>query len=293
MSYSSGVSGLGFHRVTQAIAYLKDLWMRREFAVALGLGNLRARNASTSLGLLWWILNPMLLGGVYFIVFGLIFGGRRPDDFLVYLLIGMFVFHFTSQSMTGGANAIIQNARLLANLRFPRLILPISALIESLVGFLASLVIVAIAVLVFGATLDPQSADLSLGVIPHLSFRLIYLPFIVGLQLLFNLGLGCITARLAVPFRDINNLLPYVNRIWLYLTPVIWPLSFLDEVSGPIQTLVRLNPMYDIVGVYRSIFFGAPIILDQVVGAIIWSIAIGVIGVAAFVRHEGHIVRHL
>lgn len=80
---------------------------------------------------------------------------------------------------------------------------------------------------------------------------------------------------------------------WLYLTPVIWPLSFLDEVSGPIQTLVRLNPMYDIVCVYRSIFFGAPIILDQVVGAIIWSIAIGVIGVAAFVRHEGHIVRHL
>jgi teichoic acid transport system permease protein len=68
----------------------------------------------------------------------------------------------------------------------------------------------------------------------------------------FNLGLGSITARLAVPFRDINNLLPYINRIWLYLTPIIWPLSFIESADSWIKTLVRLNPMYDIVGLYRS-----------------------------------------
>lgn len=270
-------------RVGRAVEYLQELWRRREFAMALGLGNLKARNASTSLGLFWWVLNPLLLGGVYFLVFGILFGGRRPDDFLVYLLSGMFPFHFTSQSMTGGANSIIQNARLLANLRFPRLLLPISTLIEALVGFLASLVVLFGVVAVSGILLDRD----------YFSFRLAYLPLIIAIHLVFNLGLGSITARLAVPFRDINNLLPYINRIWLYLTPIIWPLSFIESADNWIKTLVRLNPMFDIVGLYRSAILGNPLIMDQVVGAILWAVAIAVIGVTLFVKHEGHMVRYL
>lgn len=270
-------------RLDRLREYLEDLWRRREFALALGLGNLKARNASTSLGLFWWVLNPILLGAVYFLVFGIFFGGNRPDDFLPYLLSGMFVFHFTSQSMTGGANSIIQNAKLLANLRFPRLILPISTLIESLVGFLASLVVLFLGVVIAGAVLDTN----------FITHRLFFLPFIVLIQLAFNLGLSGITARLAVPFRDINNLLPYINRIWLYLTPIIWPLSFLDQADSYLQSVVKLNPMYDIVGLYRSAFLGYPFVMDQIVGAIVWSVAVALIGVAVFVRYEGHMVRYL
>lgn len=270
-------------RFGRALVYLQELWRRREFAVALGLGNLKARNASTSLGLFWWVLNPMLLGGVYFLIFGILFGGRRPDDFLIYLLSGMFPFHFTSQSMTGGANSIIQNSKLLANLRFPRLLLPISTLIEALVGFLASLVVLMVVVFVGGMVLD----------VGYFSFRIAYLPFIIGIHLIFNLGLSAVTARLAVPFRDINNLLPYINRIWLYLTPIIWPLSFLDSQTATIKALVRINPMYDIVGLYRSAILGNPIVMDQLVGTLVWAAVIGSIGVALFVKNEGHMVRYL
>lgn len=274
---------VGSSRVGRALEYLRELWRRREFAVALGLGNLKARNASTTLGLFWWVLNPMLLGAVYFLVFGVLFGSRRPDDFLPYLLSGMFPFHFTSQSMTGGANSIIQNARLLANLRFPRLILPISTLIEALIGFLTSLVVLAGVVLITGIVLDRD----------YFTFRLIYLPLIIGIHLLFNLGLAAITARLAVPFRDINNLLPYINRMWLYLTPIIWPVSFLDQASTTINTLVRANPMFDIVSLYRSAFLGNPLVLDQALGAVVWSLVLAIVGVTIFVRYEGHMVRYL
>lgn len=275
--------------MSRALEYLRDLWSRREFAIALGLGNLKARNASTALGVFWWILNPLLLGGVYFLIFGVIFGGRRPPDFLVYLLSGMFVFHFTSQSMTGGANSIIQNSKLLANLRFPRLILPISALIESLVGFVASLLVLipTIGIMQFVLLANGTIED------PYLGYRLLFLPAIIALHVIFNLGLGAITARLAVPFRDINNLLPYVNRIWLYLSPIIWPLAFLDNASGTIQSLVRLNPMFDIIGLYRSAFFGTPIHADQLLTTLVWVVVVGGLGVAAFVKYEGHIVRHL
>lgn len=270
-------------RVARAMEYITDLWRRREFAIALGLGNLKARNASTSLGLFWWVLNPMLLGGVYFMVFGLLFARERPGDFLVYLLSGIFPFHFTSQSMTGGANSIIQNSKLLANLRFPRLVLPISTLIEALVGFLASLLVLALVVV---------GAGMATGT-SYFSFRLAYLPIIIVIHLLFNLGLSTLTARLAVPFRDINNLIPYVNRIWLYLTPIIWPLDFLDEASPVVRTLVQLNPMYDLVGLYRSAFLGYTYDMDHIVGALFWAAIMAIVGVTVFVKYEGHMVRYL
>lgn len=270
-------------RVGRVIEYLQELWRRREFALALGLGNLKARNASTSLGLFWWVLNPLLLGGIYFLIFGILFGGRRPDDFLPYLLSGMFVFHFTAQSLTGGANSIIQNGKLLANLRFPRLILPISTLIEALVGFLASLLVLLPIVVVAEAVLD----------VDYLGYRILYLPLIVLVHVVFNLGLSGIAARLAVPFRDINNLLPYVNRIWLYITPIIWPLEFLDTVNPTVQSIIRFNPMFSFVGLYRSAFLGYTVVADHIVGAIAWAAVVGVVGVALFVRQEGHMVRYL
>jgi ABC-2 type transport system permease protein len=96
-----------------------------------------------------------------------------------------------------------------------------------------------------------------------------------------------------VPFRDINNLLPYINRIWLYMTPIIWPLSLLDDVNPFFQSLVRLNPMFDFVSLYRSALLGNPLILDHVVGAMVWAAVVGIVGVALFVRHEGHMVRYL
>lgn len=280
---SAALNLFASERVGKAFDYLQELWRRREFAVALGLGNLKARNASTSLGLFWWVLNPLILGGIYFLVFGLFFQRQEPGYFLVYLLAGMFPFHFTAQSMTGGANSIIQNAKLLANLRFPRLLLPISTLIEALVGFLASLVVLAAIVFVAGIVVGES----------FFTFRLAYLPAIILIHLVFNLGLGALSARLAVPFRDINNLLPYINRIWLYMTPIIWPLNLLENVDPFFQSLVRLNPMYDIVSLYRSAMLGNPLVMDHVLGALIWAGVIGMVGVALFVRHEGHMVRYL
>lgn len=263
--------------------YFTDLWNRREFAWFLAMGNLKARNASTALGLFWWVLNPLLLGLVYFFVFGVLFGTRsRPPDYIAYLLSGMFVFHFTNQSMSGGAHAILQNAKLLANLKFPRLVLLASALIESSVGFLAS-------ILVFYAIAWPAA-----GI--HPSRYTLLLLVVIPIQLLLNLGLSAIVARLAVPFRDINNLLPYFNRLWLYLTPIIWPLAFIDNLGPAVQTLVRLNPMFPLIALYRTAFIGRPdypFQVDDLLTSLAWAVAIFLVGVAGFIRYENRMVRYL
>lgn len=263
--------------------YFTDLWNRREFAWFLAMGNLKARNASTALGLIWWVLNPLLLGAVYFFVFGVLFAGSsRPPDYIAYLLSGMFVFHFTNQSMSGGANAILQNAKLLANLKFPRLVLLISSLIESSVGFLASL-------LVFYAIVWP-----TVGIHPTRYTLLLAVAFPV--QLIFNLGLSAMVARLSVPFRDINNFIPYINRLWLYVTPIIWPLSFLDNASPAIRAAVEINPMFHIIELYRAALIGHPTYvfsMSDLAVSLAWAAGVFIVGVAGFIRYETRMVRYL
>jgi teichoic acid transport system permease protein len=255
---------------------MSELWRRRDFVWFLARGNIKARNASTFLGLVWWVLNPLLLGLVYFFIFGLIFPAQRD---IAYLMSGMFVFHFSNQSMSGGANSILGNAKLLVNIRFPRLILPIAFLLESTFGFLASLVVLYVIIIPFA------------GVVPGPS--ILWLFVALPLQIIFNLGLAAATARLAVPFRDINNLIPYLTRIWLYMSPIIWPLAQLERLDESIQNLLRLNPMFPIIAVYRTALLGYPLSQADVVAMVAWCLVVGIIGVAMFIKYEGRMVRYL
>ena len=260
------------------IYYVSELWRRREFIWFLAMGNFKARNASTTLGLFWWVLNPLLLSLVYWFIFGFIFPSDRD---IIYLMSGMFVFHFTAQSLTGGANAVLQNRALLTNLKFPRLILPLANLLEGLVGFGVSLGLLAVLQFI-GNQHFPSAVDLAL------------LLAIVPLHFLFNLGLGSITARLAVPFRDINNFIPYINRVWLYLSPIIWPLTLLESERGQsFAPYAEANPMFALISVYRSALIGDPFDPRMFLEFTIWALVVGVLGVGLFVRYEGKIARHL
>jgi teichoic acid transport system permease protein len=261
--------------------YLSQLWQRREFGWFLAMGNLRARNASTLLGLFWWIVNPVLMALIYFIVFGLIFPGTRGAEhqFLAYLMSGVFVFNFVVTSMTSGANSILANARLLVNIRFPRLILPMSAIFETSVGFLTSLA-------VFYLIAWPVN-----GVAPSLT--LLALPAVFIGSAIFNLGLASLTARLAIPFRDINNLIPHITRLWLYLSPVIWPVTFLDGLPTWAARIFKANPMYSMLEAYRYALMGRPIHRNEIIMLAIWVVVIGFGGILSFVRFEGNMVRYL
>ena len=244
------------------------------------MGNLQARNASTSLGLFWWVLNPLIMAAVYFLVFGVIFEGRRGDaDFVAWLLSGVFVFNYTATAMTSGANSILANRSLLVNIRFPRLVLPISAIIETGIGF-------GLSIAVFYLIVWPAN-----GILPGVT--IVWLPLAICLHTLFNVGLAGWTARLTIPFRDINNLIPHINRLWLYLSPIIWPLSFVEGQGRLIGELAPLNPMFGILSFYRMALMGRELDIAAFVAALVWTLLIGGGGIISFVRHEGNMVRHL
>ncbi|MCP4968128.1 MAG: ABC transporter permease [bacterium] len=270
--------------------YVSDLWARREFAWYLAMGNLKARNASTSFGLLWWVINPLLLGSVYWVVFGILFdrgtleltrGGEFYElSFLAYLLSGMFPFFFTQSAMTGGVNSIVSNTKLLANLHFPRLILPIAALVESSVGFVTSM---GVFFLIVGPINGIWPGPWTLWLFP-----------VMLIHLLFNFGLSTIVARVAVPFRDLNNLVPYFTRLWLYMSPVIYEASFLEGKGELVERMFRLNPLFPILELYRHALTGVDIDLaSSLLAATGWAVVLSTLGVAWFVKYEGKMARYL
>lgn len=250
----------------------------------MAMGNLKARNASTALGLVWWFLNPLLLGAVYFVVFGLIIPVSRD---LSYLLSGMFAFYYTSTSVTGGANSILSNAKLLVNVSFPRLIMPVVAVLEAGIGFLASL-------LGFYLIVGPvQHLVNGEGVLP--SVRTLWLlPVVYIIHTVFNLGLAALAGRVAVPFRDVNNLIPYLLRLWLYVSPIIITAEFIADIPAGWQLrLFNLNPLVPLLGVYRAALTGGEFVSADLLTAALWAFGVAAIAIAAFVKYEGRMARYL
>jgi teichoic acid transport system permease protein len=219
------------------LAYGRALWERREFVLALPQGELKAQNMDTVLGGLWHLLNPLLLAGVYYLVFGLILriGDRGTDNFVAFLTVGLFVFFYTRKSIQAGARTIISNRGLISSIKFPRAVLPIAAVVGETMALGPAIMTMAVIVLLTGESL-------------HLTWLLILPAF--ALQLLFNLGLVFGVARLTDHFRDVAQLMPYLLSIWLYLSGVFYSADAF--LSGRMLFLFQLNPMYAFIEIVRD-----------------------------------------
>ena len=126
-------------------------------------------------------------------------------------------------------------------------------------------------------------------------WRLVWLLPIFVAHLAMNLGLAALVARLAVPFRDVSNLIPFLVRIWLYLSPIIWTLELLESADVPswLPTLMNFNPMFHFLSVYRTALLGWDFDPGALLGAGIWAVVIVIIGTITFVRFEGRVVQYL
>ena len=110
---------------------------------------------------------------------------------------------------------------------------------------------------------------------------------------IFNFGLSAVAARVAVPYRDVNNLVPYFLRLWLYLSPIIYPLSFVDDLGSRWRAAVEINPLFPILTMYRHALMGQGLEGEQVVYALTWALAVFIVGVGLFVRSEARMTRDL
>lgn len=262
-------------------AELAEVWRRRDFAWHLAMARVRARNNSTALGLFWWLLDPLLLGAVFLLVFGVILKTSRGDpNYIGFLLSGLFVFTYTRQTMMGGAASITGHSQLIGTKRFPRLLLPLSAVMEGLIAFSFSLIPFFLI------------AGLTHGDWPG-RHTWVLLPALV-MQTMFNLGLSLLVAQLVIPIRDIANLANYLSRIWLYISPVIFPLDErLRNAPDVLVAILRFNPMAPILGLYRGALLGREIEAYHWWGTAAWAVCLLAVGLLTFRRIEPKLPRYL
>ena len=227
------------------------------------------------------MLNPLFLGLTFLLVFGVILDTRRGDpNYIGFLLSGLFPFYFTMNALSAVPGSILSNAKLLTTQQFPRMLLPISAIIEGGIGFTFSLVPYFAIIGIFGGTW-PGTHTLAL-------------PIVIAIHCLFNLGIALIVAQLTIPFRDIGEVIPFLTRLWLYTSPVIFPLDDrLKNVSEALFQIFSLNPMASILDFYRFALMGRSMEARTIPQALAWTVFFLIVGGLTFRRNEKNLVKYL
>lgn len=260
------------HRMPPVRPYLRETMSHLQFAYEKARLDLKAAHKDTWFGRLWNIMNPLLLGIVYWILVMVIFqsGGDDPLRVLTQILGGLFVFALPSGALSLGARSVIGGGTFVLNTRIPRLILPIGSLVSAFLNFLPSMGVYALFHLLAGY---PVGLEL-LWSIP-----------IVLLLCVIAFGLATVFATLNVYFRDVASFLPYVTRIWMYLTPIIYLYTFITDKGY--KWAILANP---IGGVFTSwqqaVYQGVTPSVEYMGTAVLWSVVLALGGVYLFLRRE-------
>jgi lipopolysaccharide transport system permease protein len=230
------------------IADLRTLFVRRQLLTDFAFRELRARYKGSALGFAWNFVIPLMQLVVFWILFGVLFGlrpttatGEQP--YAIFLFVGLLPWTFLSSALLAGAGSIVGNAAIVKRVNLPVQLLPAASVLSALMNFLVSLLVLFAVLVVFG---------------PRHPEGLVYLPLLVLVQLVMNLGLAYLVAGLNVYFRDVEHILGIVLLAWYFLTPVLFPISMLGERPRELF-LMYLNPMTGvIVGYQRALLDGLP-----------------------------------
>jgi teichoic acid transport system permease protein len=254
------------------VPYFRELWHRRGFATEMSRATMRGDKTSTYFGQLWLVLNPLLLAGVYYLLITILRGHHDPKAF-VHLTLALFAFQLVSSSINTGTRSVVSSGKLLINTAFPRLLIPLSAVRTGFFRFLPTIPVYLVFHLIFLTRVWSPTMLLSL--------------YFLGTMVLFGAGLAAFFATVQVYFRDTSSFLPYFIRIWMYLSPVLWLPENVAHFSKTLLTLIRLNPMYSMVGGYtESIQEQKVPDAGLFLSSGLWAVAVAAIGFLFFISRE-------
>lgn len=239
------------------MSYIKDVLDSRELMLNLAVREIKGKYKKTILGQLWSLANPLALMVVYTFVFAFVFrvtpGPGNPsgiDSFALWLLCGLLPWLFFARALSAGVQSLVANESLIQKVYFARVVLPISDVIAIGYNWLFEMLVLLIALLITGAQVWTTFP---------------YLLLIILFMFLFAIGLSLILSIANVYFRDTEHLISIALQLWMYLTPVIYPLSLVEAQSknmGPLFgssiTLIdiySLNPMEQFINVFRTVLY--------------------------------------
>jgi lipopolysaccharide transport system permease protein len=223
---------------------LAEVWEYRDLLLSFASREIKLRYRQTVLGVAWVLFQPLLAAGIFTFVFSRIAGlSADGTPYFLFAFAGQLAWMSFANTLSKTSGSLVQNAPLIAKVFFPRLVLPLSMLLATVVDFLVGLAVLLVLLPIYGVALTPA---------------LLLLPVWFLLLQLLSLGVGLVAGALMVSYRDVQYILPVVLQLLMYATPVAWPLVELSRrLEGAAESLyLLLNPLAPLMEAFRWSLFG-------------------------------------
>ena len=217
---------------------LRELWRFRELVYFLALRDVKVRYKQTALGVAWVLLQPLLAMGIFSIVFGQRGLATNGVPYPLFVVSGLVPWFYFSNATSGASGSVVGNTQLISKVYFPRLAIPLAAVLANLVDLSIGLLLELALLLVFGV---------------GFGWQFLALPILVALVVLTALGVSVWLSALDVQYRDVRYAVPFFIQVWLFATPVIYSAGDVPERWRPI---LALNPMSGVIEGFRWSLLG-------------------------------------
>jgi lipopolysaccharide transport system permease protein len=213
---------------------LRELWAYRELLYFFMWRDVKVRYKQTLLGVLWVVLQPLLMMLIFAFLFGRIAGIQSDGiGYSLFAYAGLLAWTFFSSAVTAAGNSVVNSASLITKVYFPRMIIPVAAVGAALVDFAIAFI--------------PLAGMMILWKV-RITVNLLLLPIFIIMVVMLALGVGMFMAALNVKYRDVRLALPFVIQVWFFSSPIILPLTIFPE---KLRWLLALNPMAGIIEAFR------------------------------------------
>ena len=247
----------------------KELSEYRDLFYFLVARDIKVRYKQTVLGGLWAIMLPLFLTIVFTFFFGML--AKLPSDGIPYPLFyfsGMVAWTYFTVTISDAAKSLIKDANLISKIYFPRMIIPLTPVIASLLDLSIAFVVLIGMMLYFQI---------------YPTIMVLYLPLLVILMMLTASGVGMLLAALNAKYRDIGYTIPFLLQVWMFVSPVVYPASLVPEKY---HLIYALNPMSGIIEGFRSVLLGSTFPAQMLTVSALVSIGLFIIGLFYFKQTE-------
>lgn len=253
---------------------LKELWQYRELFYFFTWRDVKVKYKQAALGILWAILQPLIMMVMFTLIFSKALHVNSDGiPYPVFALSGLLIWNIFSNGLLNSANSMVTNANIIKKIYFPRLIIPMSAILTAMVDFFFALIIYTIVLIYY-------HQDVSLLKL------ILYLPLAILLTIVTTFGLGTFLAALNIKFRDFQYLIPFLIQFLLFANPVLYSTK---SITNPwVNMLMKANPIASSIQLCRSIFTGQLVNWQAVGAGSIVAILLLLMGVYTFRKTESY-----
>lgn len=248
---------------------LREFWQHRELLYFLVLRELKARYKQTILGILWVILQPLLMTLVFTIFLGkLVQVKTGATPYPLFLYAGLLPWIFFSNAVSSGSYSILASSQMITKVYLPRLIIPAAAVSVRLSDFLIASLVLILLMLYY-------------GVLP--GWQILLLPVLTAQITVLSLALSALLSALNVKFRDTGTMMPVILQVWMFASPIVYPRSL---VPARWEWAYQINPLTGLIEGFRSAFLGLPLNRQGLAVSAIITIVLLIISLLVFRRLE-------